>query len=514
MRVTTPMSVGRRLFWSLFTLVMCITLFGAASLAGLLGMGRHFQIAEKQYEDLRLLYEIGHRAAAVRLLLNDNDPVSHVIDQQLGVASQHAKRLAEAAGSGDIALPLDIVESRRAIAQLLDEIPQDARMLSDPEALRTPMNRTLGHVAALAKATEGQIIENRREASAQSSRILGAMAAFLGGTVLLALCVGILQYRSIMRPLRALDRAIGDLGAASCGTAIAECGDVEFRRLIGHVNRTGRNLAHFHASMRSQVDAKSRALIRSEQLASIGSLAAGLAHEINTPLGVIAGYAETSLRRLGAGCAPPSDVVQKIERSLRIIMEEAYRCRDITRDLLALAQPSGAVPGSVDVAALLERSITLVRGLPIARDREIVLCVESAGHGLIARGHASEVLQVFINLLTNALEACSPPGGRVLVSGERTDGGVSIEITDNGCGMSEETLAHAFDPFYTDKPKRGLAGCGLGLSVSHAIVQRHQGSLTAHSEGAGRGSTFHVELPAPVDGAWLIEGEACLTTRC
>jgi len=474
------MSVGRRLFWSLSALVACAALVGGVAIAGLVSLGRHHRSTEEQYEQLRAIYEVGQHAATARYLLDGDAPAS-LIRAQLLAATPAARRI-DADGFG-LAVALEDAGRR------LDD--------ADRAAARTGVNRALGQVVGLASSAESRIIANRAAATTRLRAIIGVMAGLLAVTGLAATVVGVRLYRSIMRPLAALNDAIGDLGDARLGARIAEQGDGEFRRLIAHFNRTSTGLAELHASMQERVEVKSRQLVRSERLAGIGSLAAGLAHEINNPLGIIAGYAETSLRRLRAMPQGPQrdELLAGIEQTIQTICEEAFRCRDITRDLLTLAQPAEGELTTVQMPALVERAASLVGRLPIARDREIVVTTDGPASVLTCRGHAGQLLQVLINLLTNALEACPPDRGRVAVRLSRSMEGVAVSVTDDGCGMTPEQLARAFDPFFTDKPRRGQPGCGLGLSISHAIVERHDGRLYATSDGPGCGSTFCVELP-------------------
>ncbi len=507
------MTVGRRLLWSQLTLVACAALLGGAALAGLAGLRHHYLAAEEHYEDLRSLYEIGHRAAMIRVLMSDGAPDRRVTRNHLLLAAREAQKLRGDADGDARPHSLAIQNAGAAIQHQLRDFAQHLDMDTASPALLAGMNRTLGRIASLAGTTEREISANRRAATAKFQSVLVAMAVLLAITITIAATVGTMQYRSVVRPLRALDAAVNRLAGVRFGGALPEQGDREFRHLMRHFNRMSRTLEHLHASMAQQVEVKSRQLVRSERLAGVGYLAAGLAHEINNPLGIIAGYAETSLRRLKAAQNGSRDeVIGTVEQTLGIICEEAFRCRDITRDLLQMAQPLDGDTEVMHIAPLVERAIRLVRGLPVARDREIVLCADEPAGEPVCRGHASQLLQVLINLLTNALEACPAGRGSVLVSYRRELDGTIITVTDNGCGMSEEVLRCAFDPFFTDKPRRGLTGCGLGLSVSHAIIERHGGRLYAHSDGPECGSSFTIELPV-APAAEPVESErACLTS--
>jgi signal transduction histidine kinase len=139
-----------------------------------------------------------------------------------------------------------------------------------------------------------------------------------------------------------------------------------------------------------------------------------------------------------------------------------------------------------------------VQGLPAYRSRKIE--IESSADGAAVMATETEVKQVLLNLVINALEATDPKRGVVRIRTTRTGDRLVLEVSDNGKGMTQDTLDHIFEPFFTDK--RGVTesneqhGTGLGLSITHAIVQQHGGRIHAHSAGPGKGSRFTVELPA------------------
>jgi signal transduction histidine kinase len=110
-------------------------------------------------------------------------------------------------------------------------------------------------------------------------------------------------------------------------------------------------------------------------------------------------------------------------------------------------------------------------------------------------GSVSEIKQVLVNLMVNALEAVGPSEGRVRLEGRRNNGWVELSVIDNGRGMPADVIEHVFEPFYTAKRGTGDPGTGLGLSISHAIVESHGGQVIAQSEGVGKGSRFTVRLP-------------------
>lgn len=221
-------------------------------------------------------------------------------------------------------------------------------------------------------------------------------------------------------------------------------------------------------------------LARAERLASVGFLAAGVAHEINNPLAVILAEAELAER---SGVAPV------LAETLKVIREEAARCKAITARLLETAR-GGGVRENLDLLAETQSAVALARKLEQAR----ACTVSVAGDGARAFAQPGPLRQVLLNLVVNAMEA-APQGRvhvRVLADGARSQ----VEVRDDGAGIAPADLPRIFEPFFTTKRNPATPGLGLGLSVAQAIVSAQGGRLVAHSDGPGRGSVFTVELDA------------------
>jgi signal transduction histidine kinase len=194
-----------------------------------------------------------------------------------------------------------------------------------------------------------------------------------------------------------------------------------------------------------------------------------------------------------------------VEATLKVIRDEAFRCKDITSKLLSLARPGEPKRQRVDLAAAAESVVSAIGGLKHFKERTITVRAEAA-EPLVVDAVEGEMKQVIMNLLINALEATDDDGsGEVHVTLARGGGyperhTVTLTVSDNGRGMSPETLEQVFEPFFTDRPRvpgsPPRPGTGLGLSITHAIIQSHGGRITAHSDGVGRGSWFVIELPA------------------
>jgi signal transduction histidine kinase len=239
-----------------------------------------------------------------------------------------------------------------------------------------------------------------------------------------------------------------------------------------------------------QVQERSRQLVRSERLAGVGFLAAGVAHEINNPLSAVAMAAESLESRLDELLpgADPADR-QLVEQYLRLIQNESFRCREITERLLDFSRGRDARRESTDLTHLVGEVVAMVKYLGKYRDKAIDF---PEGEACYAEVNGPEIKQVVLNLVANGLDAMQPGGQMQIQLREQTDH-VVLEIRDDGCGLSAEVMEHMFEPFFTSK--QSGQGTGLGLSISHRIISQHGGTISATSPGVGQGTTFAVRLP-------------------
>lgn len=239
------------------------------------------------------------------------------------------------------------------------------------------------------------------------------------------------------------------------------------------------------AASQSSIDSLKRLqtqLVQSEKLASLGQLAAGAAHEINNPLTAILGYSEVLIEDSMIG---PQQ--RGVAERLR---EQARRTKMLVTNLLSFARQMPAEKTLLDITAVLGSAVQL-RQLDL-KGKSIRMQVQNEGLLPAVRGDANQLLQVFFNIVSNAVDAMEDAGGGVLTLKTFRDGGnVVIEFTDTGAGIKEPSLV--FDPFYTTKPVG--RGTGLGLSICYGIVQEHGGQITCCNRPEG-GATFRVELPA------------------
>jgi len=242
-----------------------------------------------------------------------------------------------------------------------------------------------------------------------------------------------------------------------------------------------------------QVRERSTELIRSEQLASVGFLAAGVAHEINNPLASIAMCSESLEGRLKElleqADESQADEVKIAHDYLQMIQREAFRCKQITEKLLDFARMGDSQRHSTDLRELVAGVIEMVQHLGKFQDKHLELL---DGDPVIVQINAQEFKQVALNLITNGLESLEA-GGKVRVSIDCQDSRARLVIEDDGCGMTEEVRKHLFEPFFTRR--RTGQGTGLGLSITYRIVQEHHGQIEVTSAGVDRGTRFVVSLP-------------------
>ncbi len=318
-----------------------------------------------------------------------------------------------------------------------------------------------------------------------------AVVAGLGAAILL---------RWVGRPLDRLLAAARRLGRGGGLPPLGPPGeeaDASLDRAALAFERTAAALAEERARLAAKVAELEAAnarlaearegLVRSETLATVGRLAAGIAHEVGNPLGAVSGYAALARQRLAAG-APPAAVEDFLAR----IDAEAARIDAIVRDLLDFARPSRLDLAPLPVAGALEAAARLARMQP--RFKGVALVAEGLAALPPVRADERRLVQVFLNLLLNAADAMGG-GGEVRVEGRAVareeGGGVALTLADSGPGIPPALRARVFEPFFTTKePGRGT---GLGLAVCHGLMASMGGRIEV-DEGPGGGARFTLWL--------------------
>ncbi len=280
-----------------------------------------------------------------------------------------------------------------------------------------------------------------------------------------------------------------DLGTKDELSELGEAMNLMSERFMDSIRRE----QAMNRTLDRQVKDRSREVIRNEQLASVGFLAAGVAHEINNPLQGISLSARILKRQISSLVKSHSNVDQELYedaiQNLRIVEDEAFRCSDITTRLLDFSRLGDMKRTNTNLGDLVNGVVDLVRKVGKFRCKTIET---HCSIQVSAHINSHEIQQVVLNLVANALESVETDG-RVDVYIDSFQGQARVVVEDNGCGMTSEIIDHLFEPFFTRR--RDGTGTGLGLSISYRIVSQHHGSLTAQSDGEGKGSRMELLLP-------------------
>jgi two-component system NtrC family sensor kinase len=253
-------------------------------------------------------------------------------------------------------------------------------------------------------------------------------------------------------------------------------------------------LAKSFNNMTRQLSETQRQLYQSDKLASIGRLAAGVAHEINNPLTGVLTYSSYLLKRASAQ--------PEMKDDLEVIVRETKRCRDIVKGLLDFARQSPPEKRQIDINEVVGRTVRIVQNQLAMQ--HIKLSTDLDPQLPSAHADVNQMQQILINLLMNASDAIGDKGGNITVVTGRADQTprsgndlaptkeyIQIRISDDGCGISADNLNKIFEPFFTTK---GQKGTGLGLAVVWGIIEKHNGRITVESE-VGKGTAFTILLP-------------------
>jgi two-component system NtrC family sensor kinase len=315
----------------------------------------------------------------------------------------------------------------------------------------------------------------------------------------------VMLWAFVLRPVRRLRRAMarageGDLTARVPVRSSDEMGALarSWNETTDDLQRAREELHGLNRTLEQRIDEKTRQLEEThrrmlvvEKMASLGKLAAVVAHEINNPLAGIRTYARVLRRQFAGGtAAPPTpDQAKETDRILEMVDAEAGRCGDIVRNLLAFSRESAARFSLTELGPVVERCRLLLHhqaemlGVTlearVAADLPKVVC------------DAAQVQQMLLALAMNALEA-TPENGRVTIEARPAEDGAILVVSDTGTGVPREHQDRIFEPFFTTK--EAGKGVGLGLAVVYGIVTRHHGEIELVSE-PGRGTTFTIRLP-------------------
>jgi signal transduction histidine kinase len=290
-----------------------------------------------------------------------------------------------------------------------------------------------------------------------------------------------------------------------------------FNRMIESLKESQGEIEEYNRTLEAKIiertreleDAQSQ-LIQSEKLAGIGQLAAGVAHELNNPLGGILGYAQFTLEKMQKKDLPELSKkdYESFKKYLRDIENQTRRCKAIVQNLLRFSRSSNKVEFSdTDINQVLEETLTFVEHQLVMN--QIGLTKELDPKIPIIEGNPGQLQQVFTNMIINGLHA-SPSGTQMTVTSKylpplgEFPGAIEIDFSDQGVGISEENMKKIFEPFFTTKEVG--KGTGLGLSVSYGIIKDHGGEIKVKSK-VGVGTTFSIIIPLEKKAASVDKAE-------
>lgn len=322
------------------------------------------------------------------------------------------------------------------------------------------------HADALATAVEARMVG--AHISATDVTRVGLISGLVCVSLVLLLSIGFTWRfrRSVLLPLSRLTDAARSFGGG------------ELHRRLGRIGRGElQEVATAFDRMADELSTRQRRLVQAERMAAIGQLAAGVAHEMNNPIGIIRGYLKTM------GPEEPADVLRE---ELRILDEEATACQRIAEDLLAYAHVPVLAAGRLEMDEFLREAVRRLAEMGEFDGGRVVVTAEPG----VIRADLARLRQVVANLVRNAVQL-APTDGIVEVRGaSRPDGGYEFEVCDRGPGVPSEDRERIFEPFYS----RRAGGSGLGLAVCQGLVAAHGGEILVE-ERAGGGVIFRVVLP-------------------
>lgn len=351
------------------------------------------------------------------------------------------------------------------------------------------------------------VLDVKMSMAQADATLAAATRQLIVAAVLTALLVGIAAaafiYRVVRRPVRELIDGTERIARGDLETQIEvirndEMGQLatsfnemtgDLREARGELTRWSEKLENRLMEKTTELNRTQRQVVHMEKMASLGKLAATVAHELNNPLAGILNYAKLVDRSLSEG-GLPDDERTELQRCLGLIQKEAARCGDTVRNLLLFARQSGAELALVSLNPIIERSLMLVHHhLQMTGVQLETTMFDEGTDQIVCDGN--QVQQALLALMVNAIEAMAE-GGTLSVRAVSRDAWVAIAISDTGYGIPPEVIPHIFEPFFSTKDK--AEGVGLGLAVAYGIIQRHGGDIEVESQ-VDHGTTFTVTLP-------------------
>jgi len=324
--------------------------------------------------------------------------------------------------------------------------------------------------------------------------------------LIIASTCGLFVWRFVHRPIKALIHGTEHIRAGNLDHRIPLRSRTEIGRLASSFNQmteeldlARQQLRDWAHTLEQRVEEKTRTLqqaqaqlVHNEKMASLGALAAVVAHEINNPLSGVLTYTKLVRKKIGEKNLRPEQL-DAVHKYLKTMERETGRCGNIVKNLLEFSRQSGMAVSQANFNEILERTLFLIGHKLELQNIQLIKELSPDVPPLIC--DADQIQQALLAILINAVEAM-PEGGRLKVvtrlRADQDERWLEIEINDTGVGIPQEIMARLFEPFFTTKQDK--KGVGLGLSVVYGIIRRHHGKIDVQSE-VGRGTTFVVSLP-------------------
>ncbi len=519
------------MYFGVIMLLIIVTVLSAASLQGVMKFRKLTKSIRERSMELPQAAELGLRVSELRSTLwqvshtinriGDTDYQSLVEDKKANRFDLIMKIQAVERALEDYELQLQtsktadpwiaensreldfVVEFRRRLDKINARVANNNthNWMFDQSKIFDPLEVQLSSLQRL--ATEIPVyMQERMDLFAQNARTeyhaWMTFSVFLGCAAIGMIGFLMVRFRGrIIRPLETLVEGSRQVAAGNYDYRIELNTDDEVAELAEALNAMTSNFQAIKSDLNRQVQQRTKEVVRSEKMASVGFLAAGVAHEINNPLASIAWSAESLETRIydilnptvGMDQETIDSEIEDMKKYLRRIQDEAFRCKGITAGLLDFSRMGDAKKASTNLSEIIDSVIGMVKPLSKYRDRNIEFKADSS---IVVVVNEQEMKQVVLNLITNALGSLEE-SGTVKVELLKNAGNAELRVTDDGCGMTEEVRQHLFEPFFTRR--RDGQGTGLGLSITYQIIEEHGGRISAVSDGPGQGSVFTVSLP-------------------
>jgi signal transduction histidine kinase len=461
---------------------------GVGSLLAVAGLHQDLSVSVQGYRQLRQLFDAGLLASRARDCISANPPQP----QQAVIALRSAlATLNVRSDSASVDGPPTHWVDEAARDACGADIKRAIEQLDRGDSNTASLNRVFSQLAHTAEQVRQSIADAQTAADRRQKLARLSILLLCGGMVLITLLIGAWQYRRVIDPIHLLSAGVRAFAAGDLDRRIQFRADREFAALAADFNTMAQQLSALYRDLEAKVSEKSQQLVRSEQLATVGYLAASVAHEINNPIAIIAGYSERAIQRLDEGTDETE--IARTRSALAVICEQAFRCKQITDRLLSLAKPAAQHRAMISLAETTATVVATLQGLGTEQAPAMTLEIQPQADFTVFADEG-QIKQLLLNLLINALDAVDPATGKISVGLTRTQEQIRLTITDNGHGMTPATLDRIFQPFFSAR-KDTARGTGLGLSIAQAIAGDHNGSITAISDGPGTGSTFCLIIP-------------------